>query len=200
VHLVSSPRQREADTGARLLLFLYASAPSHSNRRSFLSVLLQIASQRVSSMNFLLDEIISKSDDQKRTEDSSGLIFPLAYGLIYAIRLCIDYDLIARKLGQRFDEDTHDGLLDEIIYVCTQALKLSLSVVSDVNDTETDRTSTTYDRDKDSTPLNVNTGAIGANCTFSGVESADQNESQALLAVQRVVVSYENVFCFILQR
>mmetsp|Transcript_27746 Transcript_27746/g.66938 ORF Transcript_27746/g.66938 Transcript_27746/m.66938 type:complete len:2336 (-) Transcript_27746:142-7149(-) len=193
VHMASSPRQREADTGAHLLLFLYASTQGLSSRLSFMRTLLQMSTHRIKSMSDILERLLDEpgEDDRRGEGKYTGTNFPLAYGIVHAIRLCVDHDRLETKLGQIRNEEICDGFFDETIQVCTRALKLSLSVVSDVHvdDVETENGNTSKSGSiKDSTPLNVNTGAIGANGTFSGVACADQSEAESRLAVQRVVV------------
>jgi hypothetical protein len=84
------------------------------------------------------------------------------------------------------------------IYI--QALQLSLSIVADIRDGES---VDGIDEDgllmssvvpsKDPTPLNVNTGAIGANGTFSSVARKNGKESKSRLSMQRIVVCDTNL-------
>ena len=193
VHMASSPRQREADTGAHLLLFLYASTQGLSGRLYFLRTLLEMITHRIKSMSDMLERLLNKPGkvDQREEGKCTGKDFPLAYGIVHAVRLCVDHDILEAKLGQIRNENICDGFLDDTIQACTEALKLSLSVVSDVYADDVENENDSFSKSggvKDSTPLNVNTGAIGANGTFSGVACADQSEAESRLTVQRVVV------------
>ncbi len=191
VYLASSPRQRESDTGARMICFLYASLQERSKKDSFLSKIVDLSRDRVSWMTSTLNEIITG-----KSASTDGSCLPLAHGLVHTIRLCIDHDKSARKLLPSFPTEINVGLNESMIEVFCKALQLSLSVVADVREGESidgideeTLVATTDTKETDSTPLNVNTGAIGANGTFSSVSATDMDEAKARLAMQRVVVS-----------
>ena len=186
VYLASSPRQRESDTGARILCFLYASLPERADKDSFLATLIDISMDRVSSMKSALNDtkIFGKSAS---TKNSDGSCLPLAHGLIHAIRLCIEHDKTSRRLRSAAPNNNNVNLNESMIEVFCKALQLSLSVVADVRDGET-VDGIDEEALSDSTPLNVNTGAIGANGTFSSVSATNTEETQARLAMQRIVV------------
>ena len=59
VFLASSPRQREADTGARILAFLYFSLEHDADRDSFLSGLVELIKSRISSMKEKLRYVLN---------------------------------------------------------------------------------------------------------------------------------------------
>jgi hypothetical protein len=190
IYLASSPRQRESDTGARMICFLYASLPERSEKDSFLSTIVGLSTDRVSSMKGTLNEIILGN-----SASTDGSCLPLAHGLVHAIRLCIDHDKSARRLLSKTSNVNNVNLNESMIEVFCKALQLSLSVVADVRDGEAidgiDEEAllvTSDTKESDSTPLNVNTGAIGANGTFSSVSSTNMDEAKARLAMQRVVV------------
>jgi hypothetical protein len=191
VYLASSPRQRESDTGARMICFLYATLQEQSEKDAFLSRIVDLSKNRVSSMKGTLNDIMTGNS---ASIDGSSL--PLAHGLVHTIRLCIDHDKHARKLVSTTSNKVNVNLNETMIKVFCKALQLSLSVVADVRDGEAidgiDEEALLVASDAkeaDSTPLNVNTGAIGANGTFSSVSATNMEESKARLAMQRVVVS-----------
>jgi hypothetical protein len=186
VYLASSPRQRESDTGARILCFLYASLPGRAEKDSFLATLVDISMDRVSSMKSTLNDITIFGKSAS-TKNRDGSCLPLAHGLIHAIRLCIEHDKTSRRLCSATPNNANINLNESMIEVFCKALQLSLSVVADVRDGET-VDGIDEEAFSDSTPLNVNTGAIGANGTFSSVSATNTEETQARLAMQRVVV------------
>ena len=190
IYLASSPRQRESDTGARMICFLYASLMDQSEKDSFITRIVSLARDRVSSMKSTLNNIILGN-----TTSSDGSCLPLAHGMVHAIRLCIDHDKAARRLLSIKSSRSNVDLNESMIEVFCKALQLSLSVVADVRDGEAidgiDEEMvlvTSNTKESDSTPLNVNTGAIGANGTFSSVSTTNLEETKARLAMQRVVV------------
>lgn len=203
VYLASSPRQREADTGARMLLFLYASTPNIHAKHSFFMNLIDMSDERISLMRAMLSSLIAgKSALMENGCSLDGSTLPLAYGLIHAARLCVQHEVTAKRLGGIHESDIEDYMLDRTVDVCNKALQLSLLVVADVPDGEiidgVDSVSA-FNMDgptTDSTPLNVNTGAIGANGTFSLVNGAGREEAKSRLAMQRLVVSMEHASYF----
>ena len=190
IYLASSPRQRESDTGARMICFLYASLSERSEKDEFLSKIVDLSRNRVASMTTTLNEILMGN-----SASSDGSCLPLAHGLVHTIRLCIDHDKAARRLLSSSGNAANVSLNESMIEVFCKALQLSLSVVADVRDGEAidgidEETllATAPTKKGDSTPLNVNTGAIGANGTFSSVSATNIEEEKARLAMQRVVV------------
>jgi hypothetical protein len=198
IHLASSPRQREADTGARMLAFLYASLESENARDSFLGVLVDLLKNRLACMKASLESLLSADSDETSVggnyQDGSEL--PLAHGLIHAIRLSIEH----QRRQNLFTSAAHHVLYERMIGVFCQAIQVSLAVVADVREGETlqgmeDELSIDAGRDntgssmESATPLNVNTGAIGSNGAFSRLEEVDEHEMKGRLALQRVVVS-----------
>ena len=207
VYLASSPRQREADTGARMLAFLYISLPSPKERAAYLTSLVNLLEERLSCMKAKLSIILSgPSADYPsgdKLEDGSNL--PLAHGIINSIRLAIEHNRVLRKHQMCLDVDTDDALYRRMTTIFCQALQVSLAVVADVRKGEViegmDEDDILGQDDRPpkkmksgSAHLNVNTGAIntsaiGANGIFSSVNAAEQNEAERRFAVQRVVVS-----------
>jgi hypothetical protein len=198
IYLASSPRQREADTGARMLAFLYISLPSGEERSSYLAHLLGRLEYRLSAMADALGSVLSGAPCTNSTKDGRDL--PLAHGIIHATRLAIEHNRTMRKHRCKSSGDVNDGLYKRMIGEFCKAIQLSLAVVADVREGEVvdgvdadvlvgtsealNKTGTSA-----TTPLNVNTGAIGANGTVSSFKSTDGQESDRRLAVQRVVVS-----------
>jgi hypothetical protein len=203
VYLASSPRQREADTGARMLAFLYASSPTEAKRENYLSKLVDLLEARLSSMKDKLFAILSREHSKAiqpgLTVDGRDL--PLAHGIIHATRLAIEHYRVLRRHQIKPLGAVSDELYQRMVTVFGRALQISLSVVADMRDGEViegmdgdailGAESENVDRG-DSAPLNVNTGAIGANGTFSSITPSGAEESERRFAVQRVVVSAAN--------
>jgi len=173
-----------------MLGFLYASTTGRAEKEAFLRNIVDLSMDRVSSMKHTLNDILVGN-----SASTDGSCLPLAHGLVHATRLCIEHDESERKLLSMTSNEINVSLNESMIEVFCKALQLSLSVVADVRDGETidgiDEEAlfaASSAPDADSTPLNVNTGAIGANGTFSSVSAADMEEAKARLAMQRVVV------------
>ena len=188
IYLASSPRQRESDTGARMVAFLHISLTSGDDRANFMTELADLLELRIDCMKDKLAMLLSSGNDNAAESDASidGSDLPLGHGIIQAIRLAIKSDS---------PSDIREDLYCRISILFCRALQVSLSVVADVKDgelldgiIETGVSSTS--RDQGSTPLNVNTGAIGANGLFSSVNMNGEGELRRRLAVQRVVVSF----------
>ena len=153
---------------------------------------------RVSSMKDKLNDILFGKSASAKSGDAwtGGSCLPLAHGLVHAIRLCIDHDKSRWGLHSvsAASNKPNDNLNESMIRVFCKALQLSLSVVADVRDGETidgideELIFTVHAEESDSTPLNVNTGAIGANGTFSSVCNTNAEEAKSRLAMQRIVV------------
>jgi hypothetical protein len=198
LHLTSSPRQREADTGSRILAFLYAVARNQDEKKHFLASLSDLINFRISKMADLLKDILSGSSTLEH-----GAVFPLAHGLIHAARLCIEQNTFESRLPERNETENSDSTVafyEEMVDLFCNSLVLSLSVVADIREGETidGMDEGTFDLKPgtgDSTPLNVNTAAIGANGTFSSVSNTDENEVRERLATQRIVVRNANDRC-----
>jgi len=188
VYLASSPRQRESDTGSRLLAYLYASLPNNAGKNEFLVSLTDLCRTRVESMKAILDCMFSG-----RSTLQNGQVFPLAHGLVHAIRLCFEHEGTAIQLNGTHNRMASDTLYASMVVTFCRALQLSLSVVADVREGESidgidDDGLCTCLMDSEATPLNVNTGAIGANGTFSSVSNTNEDEVKERLSTQRVVV------------
>ncbi|KAG7354362.1 putative death-receptor fusion protein DUF2428 [Nitzschia inconspicua] len=188
IHLASSPRSREADTGSRMLAFIYASLPNRSEKEEYLAVITDLLRQRIDSMKRTLRNLLSGD-----VSSSCGSFLPLAHGLVHACRLCLDQEKTGRKLHVPLDASTDKTACGAMLELFYQGLQLSLSVVADMREGESidgvdDDEIEVCTVHGDSTPLNVNTGAIGANGTFSSVKATDEAERIVRLATQRVVI------------
>ena len=162
-----------------------------SEKESYLRSIVEISRDRVLAMKTTLNNIMVGN-----SASTDGSCLPLAHGLVHSMRLCIDHDESTRRLLSITSTKTNATLNESMIEVFCKALQLSLSIVADVREGEAidgiDEESLlviSNTKQSDSTPLNVNTGAIGANGTFSSVSSTDMKEEKARLAMQRVVVS-----------
>ena len=125
-----------------------------------------------------------------------GAVFPLAHGLIQTVRLSIAQDAVEQEIlgtGEADNSDARNAIYSDTVDLLSTALQLSLSVVADVSERQTidgldEDMLELKENSGDSTPLNVNTAAIGANGTFSSVSKTTLGEVETRLAVQRVVV------------
>jgi hypothetical protein len=190
VHLASSPRQREADTGARILAFLYLSLSKESKRSAYMEKIVDLLERRLSTMKSMLARLLSGKAD---SDTGGGTKLPLSHGLTHSLCLMVEHaDAKQMDSVEQYEQMTS---------VLCQALQISLTVVADVKEgslidgMDEDLVANTdlkSDRTKSGTPLNVNTGAIGANGTFSSVKAADTDQHTERLAIQRVVVSPSN--------
>jgi hypothetical protein len=202
VYLASSPRQREADTGARILAFLYMSLDSESDRDQYLSSLVDLLQSRLSSMRDKLNAVLEGSARIENSEDGGdGQDLPLAHGIIHAVRLAIDHHRILKRHRGTSSNYVNSTLYEKMIKIFSEAIQLSLSVVADVRDGEmiegmdseiplgSDATKSKGSNNQRSIPLNVNTGAIGANGILSKLSSSDEQQAKNKLAMQRIVVS-----------
>lgn len=163
-HLASSPRQREADTGARMISVLCATQTTRENELDFLKELSRTVQSRVIMMQSSLG-ICNDDNTGLSSIDDNRLGLPLAHGLIQAIRLIVE----RVEFGNVPDADK---LYESMTRICFQAIELSLVVVADIKENDTDAPSE-GDSWKNAraklgknVPLNINTGAIGANAAF----------------------------------
>ena len=199
VYLASSPRQREADTGARILAFLYFTLPiGTTDRRLYLTKLVSLLKSRLGSMRERLAALLSGTIDPHAP--GGGLTLPLAHGLIHSLRLIVEHIKMEFKhCKTQHVADNHE-ICEDMADIFCQAIQVSLTIVADVKDGEVidgmDEdlvSSDTGSRQQSSTPLNVNTGAIGANGTFSSVNASKEEEQGKRIAIQRVVVSTRSI-------
>ena len=193
-HLVSSPRQREADTGARMLSLLYATY-SAEQRNVFLTEIILLTDDRIGMTEVALGLCKEVTRDDK--VDDAPL--PLAYGLLQALRLMLEQEKILKERDSLLDNtnldgcgETHGKGYEGVVRVCFRAIRTSLAIVADIK---------TDDEIGDgpvmkpggigkagtassSSPLNVNTGAIGANAVLAG----DETDGPQRFDLQRIIV------------
>jgi hypothetical protein len=195
IYLASSPRQREADTGARILAFLYYSLDDANGRIEYLRGLMDLLKSRLYSMRDQLRAILKGEEDGITLKMAGDL--PLAHGIIQAIALSVEHKKLDKLHATRHYGTKHGNLYDELLEILVEAIQVSLAVVADVRKGETVEGMSgeinfgSSSDGRSSIPLNVNTGAIGANGNFSSVSSTDEDAIMGRLAVQRVVVSTE---------
>eukprot|EP00934_Nitzschia_sp_Nitz4_P006972 Nitzschia sp. Nitz4//scaffold176_size46146//10399//16466//NITZ4_007189-RA/size46146-snap-gene-0.3-mRNA-1//-1//CDS//3329539006//6962//frame0 len=185
LYLASSPRQREADTGSRVIAFLYLSQEGMQERKCMLEDLVDQFETRLAEMKKCLAVFLkSQGSENASAFEDTKLTLPLVHGIIHGIRLTIESETNPSALS---------GEYGRFIAVCCNAIQLSLNIVADVRDGEMiegmdedflgDKSGNI--REGQDTPLNVNTGAIGANGTLSKLTSP---EDAARLAIQRIVI------------
>jgi hypothetical protein len=201
VYLASSPRQREADTGARMLAYLYMSLDCEIDRDRYLNSLVDLLQSRLSSMKDELKSILKGTSGTEERGDGRDL--PLAHGIIHAVRLAVEHRRTLTRHQGTGSNSVNTSLFERMIEVFCQGIQVSLAVVADVRDGEmiegmddeiaVDERKKVKDKSSGSTPLmNVNTGAIGANGVISSITAKDEQEAKAKLAMQRIVVSIPN--------
>lgn len=192
VYLASSPRQREADTGSRILAFLYFVLDDPNDRVDYIQSLIALLKIRLQDMKDQLRQILDGQEKDIATEKASSL--PLAHGIIRAISLTVEHGKLDSVHGTEHSMADHSNIYHQLLEILIEAIQVSLAVVADVREGETVEgvdvdMDFVHRKDKGSSvPLNVNTGAIGANGTFSSVSTRDDAEVARRLAVQRVVV------------
>ncbi len=203
-HLASSPRQREADTGAKLFAILCGVLKNYEDQIHFLEKLSVFTTERLQMMaEFLGVALISDCDDGNHSKSKSMMCdseqLPLTHGMLQGLRLIID--IIVGNTG----EDAQRIFVD-IVNICCRAIQVSLVIVADFHDDVNDdlgcEHSSFHSKEKlksvrtkrnGSTPLNVNvnTGALGANAGFSSSKPVSEKEHLERLSMQRVLVSYK---------
>lgn len=192
IYLASSPRQREADTGSRILAFLYYALDDPKDRSGYLQGMMSLLTTRLHDMKDQLRLILEGNEKSIATKTASAL--PLAHGIIRAIALTVEHRKLDAAHATPHSTD-HRDIYDDLLRILIEAIQVALAVVADVRDGESvegvgDDMDFVHKKDRGSSvPLNVNTGAIGANGTFSSVSTNDDVEFASRLAVQRVVVS-----------
>jgi hypothetical protein len=177
--LASSPRQREADAGARILAFLFVSSLTNDQRYDYLERLGSILQERLTLMKVKLQDILSND-----TDFVDGAELPLAHGIIRSIRLIYEHHQTLTDTPQN-EHDRLGTLFQNMIPMFCKALQLSLGVVADLRDGEA---VDGMDRELEFASSKVNPGAIGANGIFSSVQRLSKTEHSRRLASQRIVI------------
>lgn len=191
VYLASSPRQREADTGSRILAFIGNLLLIQQERRTHIVQLLALLSDRLGMMADVLGIVSNNSMNSAVRPPTSTLLgdgtkMPMCHGLMMALRFAVE--------DKSFLLGKNDPFYESFIVVCCRAVQLSLSVVADLKEgaslADEDFPTEVETSCSNVTPLNVNTGAIGANAGFSSVQGEDIAAAVHRFAFQRVIVSY----------
>jgi hypothetical protein len=197
MYLASSPRQREAETGSQLLAFAYISLKRMDQRNVFLLKMIDCLERRLSDMQSSLETILKGDDEAMVVEEGKQL--PLAHGIIHAILLVVRYHHFVSKRSTGIDASRH-GLgqnYERLLSIFCGAIQLSLKIIADIREGESIEGLGIEPLNEEAmvaakgsgTPLNVNTGAIGANGTVSRLSHSEQDGHGSRLATQRIVVS-----------
>jgi hypothetical protein len=185
--LASSPRQREADTGSRLLAILCHSLLKDSEKKlHYVTELVDILEDRLDCMKRQLAAIVGDY-----VQLTAGNSLPLAHGLIQALRLVVENDRLF--LGEV--DSQMEQFLSRMAKIFNHAIQISLSVVADVRDGEIleGMETNVLFSDADSrvtkpVETKVNPGTIGANGIFSSINRVTEDEHLQRLASQRIVI------------
>lgn len=157
-HLASSPRQRESDTGSRLLAIICIAMPVET-QFAFLQNLTEVTEARLGMMEHSLG-VVSGAEDQIDLQNENEAM-PLAHGLLQCLSLIVEkVSIISLKDAP--------VLFERLVRLCYRAIEMSLVVVADMKDDDSpdDLSKSGYrwmSARAKGTPLNVNTGALGAN-------------------------------------
>jgi hypothetical protein len=185
--LASSPRQREAESGAMILAITFGTKACSGDHEGFVIRLIDLLADRVENIKHNLGAILTRSDDDSFNAVEVGSALPLAHGIIQALRLIVEMTLDLKSMSILSSEK-----IGRIADLCCKSIQMSLSVVADVNDGEIldgmDGNSFGGSEKEIAVPLNVNTGAIGANATFSSIRQDESGEALRRLATQRIVM------------
>ena len=187
IHLASSPRQREADTGSRMISILCASISGSFEQFQYVGYISNLCLERLSMMESFLGLLQEQNDDRLCNKE-----LPLAHGLLQSLRLIVER-LNINKMPDSVD------VYRIFITICFQAIEISLIVVADIkenseelrpDDMQESDTSSKIRKAKQNSkiPLNVNTGAIGANATFASLKAVNDDEHNLRVLKQRVVM------------
>ena len=198
MHLTSSPRPKEADTGARILAML-----SMIDTDLCLELVNRLderlAVMQSSLRTFLSHTLFSGVSSSSESKTNVGTVLstsptnlPLAHGFMLALRLTIECNI------------SNNSTLDfqRVSVLCNQAIEISLVVVADIIDDPADEESADKNAWKtvlssrvssssrnDGIPLNINTGALGANASFASIKFSSTEDSDRRALTQRIVVS-----------
>jgi Putative death-receptor fusion protein (DUF2428) len=175
VFLASSPRQREADTGAKMLALLYWARSSWDVRVCYLRRIARMFEERLDMIRAFLADVVA---------DSSGKVdsLPLAHGLAQALALMLAFN---DGCGDNGSGQTA-ALRSEMTKHFCGAIKIALSVVADYNVEEIGENADQFGSIGYSDI--VNPGAIGANGTFASLSGGTLAENNRRLSSQRIVI------------
>ncbi|GAX27172.1 hypothetical protein FisN_13Lh277 [Fistulifera solaris] len=182
--LASSPRQREADSGARMLSIFCQSIPNNAQKYRFLADTITLLDSRLNKMKSELDSIAAHKQGEE-----FGIMLPLSHGIIQALHLIIEND---RSFACTWDTDT-ELLLERLTHILCKGIRISLAVVADLKDGRTlegleDEFSRAVSLNSDQAGLKVNPGALGANGIFSSITRVSREEGQRRLVSQTIVM------------
>jgi hypothetical protein len=180
--LSSSPRQREADTGARMLALLCLSRASLAARMEMVEEMVSILEERVQQLKETL-EFVMKPD----TDVMLGRTVPLVHGIILSLRLIVESEVLELAQGSSV------LMFHRLSRILCTAMQVSLAVVADVREGHNlegmdDSLTASFTVSDDSNKGKVNPGMIGANGIFSSVSRIDAAENERRLASQHIVV------------
>lgn len=186
LHLASSPRQREADSGARMLAIFCQSMPTNAEKYRFVADTIDRLDVRLDEMKGELDAIVAK-----KQSNELGNKLPLSHGIIQALRLIIEND---RSLADNSGTD-RELVLERLANILGKGIRISLAVVADLKDgksLEVPGDNLPFSGGdlltSDQSGIRVNPGALGANGIFSSITRVSREEDQRRLVSQRIVM------------
>jgi hypothetical protein len=182
--LASSPRQREADSGARMLAIFCQSMSNNAQKYRFLEDTITLLDSRLDKMKSELDHIVSHAQ-----REEIGIMLPLSHGIIQALHLIIEND---KSFACTWDTDG-ELLLERLTHILCKGIRISLAVVADLKDGQSlegleDEFSRAVSLNSDQAGLKVNPGALGANGIFSSITRVSREEGQRRLVSQTIVM------------
>jgi hypothetical protein len=193
VHLASSPRQREADSGAKMLGLLYISSTTASARNDFFRTLLSLTADRLEMFgaalaNFASPNLVNAKRSPGTTPDAANGFIPLAHGNLNALSIIVEK---SREITFSLDLEKieYDALCHQLASLCLQAIRSSMNVVAHMENFM-DGSETTYDADDDFPNMAANNGPLGANSSFALLIETTEEENNRRVRSQRVMVSF----------
>eukprot|EP00977_Amphora_coffeiformis_P000647 scaffold142_cov155-Amphora_coffeaeformis.AAC.11 len=182
LRLASSPRPREADTGARVLAILGLSRESFEERKQFVEDLAKLLEERLRELKATLEFVLKPGIDIRLGREA-----PLVHGIIRGLRLIVE------SRAFEMPHNASHSIFDILSSTLCNAMQVSLAVVGDVRvgenleGTDDDFVVPAASGD-DPTKGKINPGAIGANGIFSSIKRVDAIEHERRLASQRIIV------------
>jgi hypothetical protein len=173
------------------LAFLNFSLVGDNERWLHLGSLIDLLDTRLTNMKNLLTVLLSGQMDPS----DGGTQLPLAHGLIQSLQHVLGHMEISYDKLEDDNAPRRQEMCQKMAEIFCRAIQVSLAVVADVKDgsiiegMDEDMITATDGGSETGTPLNVNTGAIGANGTFSSINPTEEVELRRRIAIQRIVVS-----------
>lgn len=196
VHLASSPRQREADSGAKMLGLLYISSTSSSARDVFFRTLLSLATDRLELFGAALASFAFPNPDNAKvirtTSHAANDFIPLAHGIFNALNVIVDKSRDI-TFSLHLEKTEYDTLCHQLASLCIQAIKSSMYVVAHMEKFMDDSEST-FDADDDLPNMAANNGPLGANSSFTLLIETTEEENNRRVRSQRVMVSFQLLY------